>query len=272
MSGKSLWHGCAEARGMAAGDAPHRMEFDQVEPVTTIDAQTRDFRPDPAALPAEASDGPVEQAFRRATRHSRAVKTLKVLLPALAVLIALVFTAYSYLLTPGQVAIDILETSYSNGKLTMAHPKLDGFTKENRPYSMRAARAVQDVTKTSVFELDDIQAKLPLSDANWANVVAAKGIYDKDKNTLTIPTAMTVTTTDGMVAKLNSAFVNVGTGELNTSDPVDITLQGSHLTADKMTVVDRGKVLVFDEKVRLTMMPQKKKAAVHADGATDAPH
>ena len=159
-----------------------------------------------------------------------------------------------------------------HGKLTMANPKLDGFTKENRPYSMRAARAVQDVSNTSIFELDDIQAKLPLSDENWANVVTAKGIYDKDKNTLTIPTPMTVTTTDGMVAKLNSAFVNIGAGELKTSDPVDITLQGSHITADRMTVEDRGKVLVFDEKVRLTMMPQKKKTAERTNGATDASH
>ena len=235
-----------------------------------MDAQTAGFRPDPAVSPE--SGGSVEKAFRRARRHSRAVRILKILLPGLAVLIALVFTAYSYLLTPGGVSIDILGSSYSDGKLTMANPKLDGFTKENRPYSMRAARAVQDVTNTSVFELDDIQAKLPLSDGNWANVVTAKGIYNKDKNTLDVPTEMTVTTTDGMVAKLRSAFVNIASGDLKTSDPVDITLQGSHITADSLTVGDRGKVLVFDEKVRLTMMPERKKPAERANGATDASH
>jgi lipopolysaccharide export system protein LptC len=237
-----------------------------------MDAQTGTFRPDPAIPPKGGSGGSAEQAFRRARRHSRAVKTLKVLLPGLAVLIAVVFTAYSYLLTPGDISIDILGSSYSNGKLTMANPKLDGFTKENRPYSMRAARAIQDVTNTSVFQLDDIQAKLPLSDGNWANVVTAKGIYDKDKNTLNVPTEMTVTTTDGMVAKLNSAFVDIASGDLKTSDPVDITLQGSHITADSMTVGDRGKVLVFDEKVRLTMMPQKKKPTKPVDGASHEAH
>ncbi|MBN9075749.1 MAG: LPS export ABC transporter periplasmic protein LptC [Rhizobiales bacterium] len=245
------------------------MELDQAAPVT-MDAHTAGFRPDPAVPPE--SGGAVEKAFRRARRHSRAVRVLKILLPGLAILIALVFTAYSYLLTPGGVSIDILGSSYSDGKLTMANPKLDGFTRENRPYSMRAARAVQDVTNTSVFELDDIQAKLPISDGNWANVVAAKGIYNKDKNTLDVPTEMTVTTTDGMVAKLKSAFVNIGSGDLKTSDPVDITLQGSHITADSLTVGDRGKVLVFDEKVRLTMMPEKKKPAEGANGATDAAH
>jgi lipopolysaccharide export system protein LptC len=248
------------------------MDLDQAAPVTTMDAQTTIFRPDPAVPPEEAGGASVEQAFRRARRQSLAVRALKVLLPGLAILIAVVFAAYSYLLTPGEVSIDILGSSYSDGKLTMANPKLDGFTKENRPYSMRAARAIQDVTNTSVFQLDDIQAKLPLSDGNWADVVTAKGIYDKDKNTLDIPTAMTVTTTDGMVARLNSAFVDIANGDLKTSDPVDITLQGSHITADSMTVGNRGKVLVFDEKVRLTMMPDRKKQAEPADGATHEAH
>jgi len=236
-----------------------------------IDAQSR---ASPPARPVSTEHGAetrsVERAFHRARRHSRAVTALKVVLPALAILIVGGFSAYSYLLTPG-VTIDVLGTGYSDGKLTMANPKLNGFTRENRPYSMRAARAVQDVTNTSLIELDDITAKLPVSDGNWANVRAAKGIYNKDKDTLQVPTQMTVTTTNGLVAKLNSALVNIATGDLNTSDPVDITLQGSHITADSMTVEDRGKVLVFDRKVRMTMIPEKEKPAGSNNGASNAP-
>lgn len=246
--------------------------WDSIEPVTTIDAERRTFRPDPAIPPADsAGSRSVEHAFRRARRHSRAVRTLKVLLPGLAILIAVGFTIYSYLLTPGGMAVDIIGSSYSDGKLTMANPRLEGFTKENRPYSLKAARAVQDVTNTDIVQLNDITAKLPVSDDNWANVSAAKGTYNKKEDTLDVPSAMTVTTTDGLVAKLNSAFVNIATGDLKTSDPVDITLKGSHITANTMAVQDRGKVLVFDQKVRMTMMPEKKKAAGDNNGATDAP-
>jgi lipopolysaccharide export system protein LptC len=246
--------------------------MDQAEPVTTMDAPTTPFHTAPPVHQEGAGVASVERAFRRARRHSRAVRALKVLLPGLAVLIALVFAAYSYLLTPGGVSIDLLGSSYSGGKLTMANPKLDGFTKENRPYSMRAARAIQDVTNTGVFVLEDIQAKLPLSDDNWADIVTAKAIYDKDKNTLEVPSAMTVTTTDGVVAKLNSAFIDIAGGDLKTSDPVDITLHGAHITADSLNVGDRGKVLVFDRKVHLTMMPEKKKPAQGTNGAADESH
>jgi len=258
------------ARGILG--ALRKMEFDRIGPVTTIDAEHITPRPDPAVPPADGAGGrSVDRAFRRARRHSTTVRALKVLLPSLAIVIAAGFAIYSYLLTPGGIAVDILGTSYSDGKLTMANPRLEGFTRGNRPYSLKATRAIQDVTNTDIVQLDDITAKLPVSDDNWASVSAAKGIYDKGKDTLDIPSQMTVTTTDGLVAKLNSAFVNIATGDLKTSDPVDITLQGSHIIADSMTVQDRGKVLVFDRKVRMTMMPEKKKAAGDNNGVADAP-
>jgi lipopolysaccharide export system protein LptC len=221
--------------------------------------------------PATPDDGrPVGEAFRRARRHSRVVRGLKIVLPAFAVLIAVGFTAYSYLVTPGGISIDLSGSGYSDGKLTMANPKLNGFTKGNRPYSMKAARAVQDVGNTDVIRLEQIDAKLPVDDDNWAVVRADKGVYNRDKNTLDIASDMTVTTTDGMVAKLKSAFVDIGHGDMKTSDPVDITLRGTHVSADTMSIEDRGKVMVFDRNVRLTMMPERAKAAGSESGAVHA--
>lgn len=207
------------------------------------------------------------EAFRRARRHSRLVGALKVALPLAAVLIALAFAAYSFVLTPGQVSIDIAGTSYSDGKLTMAHPKLDGFTRDNRPYSMTAARAVQEIGNTDSIELQEITASLPVDDENWATVKAERGIYDRRKNTLDIAGDMTVTTADGMTARLRSARVDIATGSLATSEPVDITMQGSHIDADTMRVEERGKVLVFETRVRVTVTPERKSGEGKPGGA-----
>jgi lipopolysaccharide export system protein LptC len=218
----------------------------------------------------EAAQGAIAENFRLARRHSLTVRMLKFLLPAAAVLIALGFVVYSYLLTPSQISVDLAGTGFSDGKLIMANPKLDGFTRENRPYRMRAVRAVQDMKNTGVIELDKINARLPLSGSNWADVEADKGIYDKDKNTLDITSDMTVTTTDGMVAKFKSAFIAIGNGNMRTADPVDIKLQRSHVTADSLDVQQRGKVLVFDRNVRVVMQPQSLKSADAASGETNA--
>ena len=135
---------------------------------------------------------------------------------------------------------------------------------------MTASRALQNLDSTGIIELEDIKAKLPVDTKNWATIDAPRGAYDRDKNTLDIASNITVTTTDGMVAKLKSAFVDVGKGNLKTDDAVEIALKGTKISADSMSVLENGKVLVFDRRVRMQINPDSIKAAQKANGDTDA--
>ena len=92
---------------------------------------------------------------------------------------------------------------------------------------MIAARAIQDVAQQDIVNLEGIDAKMPVEKDNWATVEAKSGIYDRTANTLDVKSDISVTTTDGMVAKLKSAFLDIGKGNLKTADPVDIQLHGS---------------------------------------------
>ena len=71
-------------------------------------------------------------------------------------------SVYSYVSVPGSVSFDVSESAYSNGKLVMANPKLDGYTKDNRPYSMTATRALQHIDKHGMVELEGIDARVPV--------------------------------------------------------------------------------------------------------------
>ena len=221
---------------------------------------------------AAPSDVPAERAvaFGRAQRHSRRVRVLKFALPLVAGVIAVAFPLYSYLVTPPPVTIQADSSVLTDGKLVMANPKLSGFTKDNLAYSMIAERAIQDAANQGLVELDGIDAKLPMSARVNAAVKAAKGLYNRDANTLTLTQDITVTTTDGMVAKLKSAFLDIGKGTMKTDDPVDITRDGSRVTSDTMTVQDHGKVLVFEKRVRVNIDPATMKAAENTNGAANA--
>ena len=175
-------------------------------------------------------------AFGRAERHSRRVRRLKVVLPLLAVAMAVGFVGYSFLSTPSSVAVETEGSAFAEGKLVMASPKLEGFTKDGRPYSVTAARATQDFDKQGIINLDGIDAKMPVEKDNWARVEAKSGVYDRTANTLDVPTDILVTTTDGMIAKLKSAFLDIGKGSLKSITPVDIQSHGSRITADSMAV------------------------------------
>jgi len=202
-----------------------------------------------------------EAVFKRAQRHSRRVRFLKYMLPALALVGVGGFIGWSYLSLPDIAGIDVSGAAISDGKLVMANPKLDGFTKDKLPYSMRATRAIQDLGNTDIIRLEEIDAKLPVDPKTSAKIVASTGVYDNGKNRLTIDSDLTVTTTDGMTANLKSADMDMDTGTMTTSDPVEILMNGSTITALSMNMTDNGKVIVFENRVRVHIEPKKKSEA-----------
>lgn len=220
--------------------------------------------------PAGSMEGARATAFSRAARHSRRVRALKVLLPMAAVAMAAAFVGYSFMATPVQTAIKSEDAAFAEGKLVMNSPKLEGFTRDGRPYTVTATRATQTVDKQDVIELEGIDAKMPVEETNWARVEAVGGTYDRNANTLDVPTDIVVTTTDGMVAKLKSAFLDINGGSLKSTTPVDIESHGSRITADSMTVYDSGKRVVFETKVRVHIDQDRMKSAQAERGGADA--
>lgn len=198
-----------------------------------------------------------EDAFARAKRHSRHVRVLKIALPTAAVVIGLGFLGFSQLsMLPEGVAFDLGSTAIRDGKLVMSNPKLAGYTKENLPYSMNAARAIQNLSRTGGIELEGIDARIPIAADTFATVLADTGVYDDVEKTLTLTSPFTLTTNDGLKAKLGGANVDIAAGEMRTTEPVTIEQDGSVITADSMQVLDKGKVFVFENRVRMTVAPR----------------
>ena len=214
-----------------------------------------------------ARGGTPEAAFLAARRHTRRVRFLKRLLPALAVSITLVFAAWSWFVTPGKVSIDVASSGFVDGKLIMASPKLDGYTRDNLPYSMTASRAIQEPGNMDRFELEDIVASLPLTRDQLADVSARTGFYDNTTRQLNIDSPISIVTSDGLRASLTDAVIDVGTGSLETQEPVDIRLDGSSITADSLQVKENGKALVFERNVRMTLDPAQLRERRAADAA-----
>lgn len=194
-----------------------------------------------------------ENVYRSARQHSRVVKLLKVGLPLTGILIIAGFAGFVMLSGQSGPSVDISGIGVKDGKLVMANPKLDGETKAKLPYNMTAARAIQDLSNTNIISLEEIDAKFALNDEVTAVIDAATGVFDNANNTLDINSPMNVKTSSGMVAKFESAQVDLKAGNLKTNDPVDIDMNGSHIVADSLTVTDQGKVMVFENRVRVTI-------------------
>ena len=198
-----------------------------------------------------------EDEFASADRHSRRVRLAKIAIPVMALLAGGFFAAKTFFRTELPADINTAGVSLSDGRVVMNNPKLDGMTGDKRPYKMQAERAFQEVKKDGLVELEKITATLPFGKDTTADLTAGGGIFDHANNKLDLNKSVTLRTSDGMVAKMTSAAINIGQNTLISNEPVDITAKGSHITADTMQVSDGGKHLIFDKKVRLSIDPKQ---------------
>lgn len=210
-----------------------------------------------AATAAGSGAARDEAAFLGAMRHSRRVRFVKLALPAAALLMAAGFAVYSWMLSPSGPGISVDGTAILDGRLVMSNPKLNGYTRDNLPYSMSADRAIQDMGRAGIVELEKIDARLPVDASSLAMIVAERGVYDQEANVLDITSPLSFRTTDGLKARLGSARIDIGASELSTGDPVEIEQDGSRITADSLRVLERGRIFVFEKRVRMTIDPKR---------------
>lgn len=212
-----------------------------------------------------AVESRVDLAFRKARRHSSLVRMLKLGLPAAAMAMVVAFVARSWVPTVTPAGVEIGGAAIEGGRLVMADPKLEGFTSENRRYRMTAERAIQDIGSADRVDLEGIKARLPFDGSNWIHVKAPTGTFDRAANTLDLEDDLTFRTDTGITALLKSAKVDISAGNLDTPDPVDITMEGTHIVADSLSVRDKGAVMVFRNRVRVVIDARRLQTASNAE-------
>ena len=196
----------------------------------------------------------MEREFARARRHSLVVRFLRIGLPAAAALIiggGLFVTWFARSLPDG---VSVSAASLDDRGIVMEDPRMSGFDKNNRPYSMVAERAIQSLGGGGV-DLEIVRAKVAVSDSTTADIVAAKGRFDPAAQTLRLSDDIKVATSDGMTIALQSADIDMKSGALTGAGPVEIVSPTQTVRAGSMAVRDGGKGLSFGNRVKVTINP-----------------
>jgi lipopolysaccharide export system protein LptC len=224
-----------------------------------------DARATPGFVVTGRSDGP--RAFRRARRHSRLVRILRVAIPAGIVLSILGVIGVATVLDPlralAKLPIDLAGLVVSGTKITMQQPRLAGYTNESRPYLVTARTAAQDITKPDVLELQDLRATLEMKDAAQIELKAKSGIYQTKADTLTLQEQILITsaTYEGV---LTEAVINVRTGHAVSEKPVELKMPQGQLNANRMEIFNSGDVIRFENGITLVLTPDSTKPGTQA--------
>ncbi|MGH6771391.1 MAG: LPS export ABC transporter periplasmic protein LptC [Xanthobacteraceae bacterium] len=197
-----------------------------------------------------------DHVFRAAMRHSRVVRVLRIGIPLGVVLSVAVTIAAMTWLDPLSALAKLPVSSdglvVSGSKITMQQPRLVGFTRDSRPYSVTARSAAQDITKPDTIELRDIRAIMTARDQSKIDVVAKDGIYDGKTEILTLHDNVVVTTPTYIV-RLKQAVVGVKTGNVVSEHPVEVKMPQGTINANRLEVENSGEVLRFDGGVDMVI-------------------
>jgi lipopolysaccharide export system protein LptC len=197
------------------------------------------------------------KAFRAAARHSSRVRFLRIALPVSIVLMLAVIFGLTFFnpfrilaklpLDPGKVVI-------SGTTVTMASPKVAGFTRDQRAYDLTARAASQDLLKPNLLTLQDLRAKVELQDKAQVEMTAAAGVYDRSTEKLTLSDKILLTSSTGYEAKLTQAEIDTKSGNIASQNPIEVKLLNGTLNANGLSVDDKGDVVRFDGGVSMTLM------------------
>jgi lipopolysaccharide export system protein LptC len=194
-------------------------------------------------------------AYASAARHSARVRRLKIILPLAAGAIALIFMAVSFVraFLPEQLQLET--ATIENGKIVMQNPAISGRNKQDISYSMKAQRALQDIANPDLITLEKIHAEMPVNDTLIATVDATSGIYDRGANTLDMNAPFTISMNNGVNADFQSAYLDINVGEMETKQPIAISMNGGSIIAQTLRMTDKGRIVIFEGMVRVNVEP-----------------
>jgi lipopolysaccharide export system protein LptC len=198
----------------------------------------------------------LDHAFRAAARHSRLVRFLRLAVPAFVVVVVAGVCVASFfnparLLPNLPTGGSLASVGISGSKITMQLPRLEGYTRDARPYQFTAKTAAQDLLKPDNVEMSEIHTKMEMGDKAVVEMSAATGLYHSKADQLILRENIVVTSTSGYEGHLSEAVVDMKSGHIVSDKPVEVKLLNGLLNASRLEI--EGEVIRFDGGVTLDM-------------------
>jgi lipopolysaccharide export system protein LptC len=207
---------------------------------------------------------------RHPQRRRGLIDVLRVLLPAVAlILIGLVLAWPQIMRSPG-IAVSMLapDDADQSGRLRMDSPRYVGQTKKNRPYEVTAQSASLDPRKANIVHLDHPAADIALGDEGDVRLSAQDGTYDRNTQKLLLDGGIEVVTSSGYRFATPSARVNLAQGWVRGWQPIEGAGPRGKLSADRFEIENTGDILRFEGRVKVTVLPPEERDDPASDSAT----
>jgi lipopolysaccharide export system protein LptC len=194
---------------------------------------------------------PRVDAMPEARRHSLRVQRLRRWLVwgsgAIAVAVAggMAFQALRYL----PVDLRFSRIATQGTKITIESPKLVGYRKDGRPYELRARRAVQDITKPNVFELEALEVRIERDNDSVVILAAGAGVYDAKQDHADLSGGARMYDGEHFDMRSDSAVADFRAAVVTSDQPTTLTLDRAVVTGNAVEFSQNERRLTFSGSV-----------------------
>jgi len=190
----------------------------------------------------------------RARRHTKRVKRLRVLVPAVGVLLVAVLVVAAAL--PKLVPLSALSgLRLTADGLVMNTPRLSGHLGEGRRYEVVATRAVQSLVDPSRLSLEGLDADLDMGEGERVNIFGARAAYDTDTEVLELSDGVAIASSDGNEMRLAGATVYLKEGRVEGAGGIEITSPRGEIRAGAVNITGGGSLIRLTDGVSITINP-----------------
>lgn len=204
----------------------------------------------PLDLRPRAAEGP-------SGTWSRFVGWMKFGLPAAALAIGILVVAWPDIAQKDRsLPITLAEPRPGeDDSLRMANPRYTGTDEHNRPYTITADTATVDRVDRRRLNLQNLQADLTLEDNRWISLSAPQGVYQQDRQHLTLAGPIEMYSDEGYELHARSAQLDIQSGTAASDLPVRGHGPLGAITANSFRLDRKTQRLEFGGGVKLIIHP-----------------
>ena len=193
--------------------------------------------------------------------HSRLVRRLKLVLPAVAAILVTVLIAWPQLQDPARDPATLRVHADEGSNLSIRNPRYVGSDPKDRPFTVTADTTRRSGANPDQMEMEKPRADITLTNGAWVALTADKGMFDRRANTLALSGDVQLFHDEGYQVRSDAVIVDLTRASAVGNHPVVAQGPAGVLSGAGFRVENDGNRIFVDGPSRLQFNPQRAKEA-----------
>ncbi|SLN23230.1 LPS export ABC transporter periplasmic protein LptC [Oceanibacterium hippocampi] len=197
-------------------------------------------------------EGPQRQRARVSPAYTRFVLVMKLLLPTLAVVLAVALLAWPSLVPRDRtIVIEQADIEVGDEGLTMVNARFVGLDSEQRPFTVTASSASRNPDDPQIIKLASLQADTTMEDGAWMSLSADNGLFRQKKKWLDLTGNIEIFSDTGYQFHSETAEIDLANGRAWSKTPVQGHGPSGEIQSDRLFIDRDANIARFDGNVHV---------------------